>query len=126
MTEIVQLSPHDPVPGAPGRHVIVMHRFNEDRPDDTVVTITLTGHPDENVQPVHPDGRTMSLDEAIDAAKQVAESERIGRVYVLDRTAGEREQDVLAHRGDHSVHMEGLVDDDMEEGERGPDMRDRR
>ena len=126
MTEIVHLAPHDPIPDGPGRRVIVMHRFDEDRPDDTVTTITLTGKPDETARPVHPDGRMMSLDEAIDAAREVASSEKLGTVFVIDRTEGEREQDILAHHGDHSVHMEGLSDDDMEDGERGADMRDRR
>ncbi len=123
--DIVQLAPHDPIPTGPDRHVIVLHRFDEERPGDTVTTITLTGHRGEKVNPVHPDGRAMTLPEAIDAAKQVASSEKLGSVFVLDRTQGEREQDILAHHGDHSVHMEGLVDDDMAEGERGPDMRDR-
>ncbi len=126
MTEIVHLAPHDPIPTGPERRVIVLHRFDEDRPDDTVTTITLTGHPDEKAQPVHPDGRMMTLEEAIDAARQVASSEKIGTVFVIDRTDGEREKDILSHHGDHSVHMDGLADDDMEDGERGSDMRDRR
>ena len=66
----------------------------------------------------------MSLAQAIEAAQRVAESEGLKRVFVVDRTAGEREQDILHHGGDHSVHMEKLVDFDLEDGERGPDMRD--
>ncbi len=126
MTEIVHLAPHEPIPSGPERNVIVLHRFEEERPEGTVTIITLTGHPDEKTQPMRPDGRPMTLDEAIGAATQVAESEKIGTVFVIDRTEGEREQDILSHHGDHSVHMEGLKDDDMEEGERGTDMRDRR
>ena len=41
-------------------------------------------------------------------------------------SAGPRERDILHHHGDHSVHMERLDDFDLEEGERGSDMRDRR
>ena len=126
MIEIIRLAPHDALPTGPGRHVIVLQRFDEDAPRQTVTTITLTGHPDEVTRPVHPDGKKMTLDEAIEAAKQVADSEGLRRVFVADRTAGRREQDILRHGGDHSVHMEELVDDDLEEGERGPDMRDLR
>lgn len=125
MTETVRLAPHDPIPSGPAKHVVVLHRFDEDAPQRTITVITLTGHPDETTRPVHPDGRPMNLDEAIAAAQRVAESEGLSRVFVLDRTAGDREQDILQHGGDHSVHMDGLVDFDLEDGERGPDMRDR-
>jgi hypothetical protein len=125
MTEIVRLAPHDAIPSGPARHVIVIHRFDEDVPQQTVTVITLTGHPDEATRPVRPDGAPMGLEEAIAAAQRVAESEGLPRVFVVDRTAGSREQDILKHGGDHSVHMEGLVDFDLEDGERGPDMRDR-
>ena len=68
----------------------------------------------------------MSLKEAVHAAREVAKSEGLHLIYVLDRTAGPRERDILRHHGDHSVHMDRLDDFDLEEGERGPDMRDRR
>lgn len=125
MTEIVRLAPHDPIPSGPAKHVIVLHRFDEDDPKQTVTFITLTGHPDETTRPVHPNGKPMKLEEAIAAAQRVADSEGLTRVFVVDRTAGDREQDILQHGGDHSVHMEGLVDFDFDDGERGPDMRDR-
>lgn len=123
--EVVRLAPHDPIPSGPAKHVIVLHRFDEDEPRETVTLITLTGERNESTRPTRPNGHAMDLDEAIDAAKQVASSERLDRVYVVDRTKGEREQDILEHGGDHSVHMERLVDTDAEDGERGPDMRDR-
>ena len=56
---------------------------------------------------------------------RVADEAGIAAVHVIDRTAGPRERDIQQHGGDHSVHMDRLDDDDMEEGERGPDMRDR-
>ncbi len=125
MTDIVRLAPHDPIPTGPGRHVVVLHRFDEEEPGKTVVSITLTGHPDQTTHPRRPDGAAMTLDEAIEAAQRVAESEKLSRVVVADRTAGEREQDILQHGGDHTVHMDQLVDTDLEDGERGADMRDR-
>lgn len=124
MTEIIRLAPHDPIPSGPPRQVVVLHRFDGDAPRETVTQITLTGHPDEIARLTHPDGSKMSLDEAIEAAKRVADAEGLSRIFVVDRTAGEREQDILQHGGDHSVHMENLVDSDLEDGEHGPDMRD--
>lgn len=123
MTHIVRLAPHDPIPSSPGRHVVVLHRFDEEAPRETVTTITLTGAPDEVTRPMTA-GRPMSLEEAIEAAQQVAQSEQIDRVFVVDRTQGVREREILKHDGDHSVAMDRLVDFDLEEGERGPDMRD--
>jgi hypothetical protein len=126
MAEIRTLNPHDPMPEG-GHSVIVMRRFDEDDPHRTVVEITLThrkGLP-ERTHPARPDGKPMSLEEAIVAAQAVADEAGIEAVQVIDRTAGPRERDILQHGGDHTVHMERLDDDDMEEGERGPDMRDR-
>ena len=80
----------------------------------------------ESNRPVSPDGVPMQLDDAIEAAREVAASEGLDRVYVLDRTAGPREQEIIAHGGDHSVNMDALQDTDLEDGERGADMRDRR
>lgn len=125
MTQIIRLAPHDPIPSRPGRHVIVLHRFDEESPRTTITTITLTGLRDETARPMGPDGKPMTLDQAIDAARQVAESEKLDFVFVLDRTEGERERDILQHGGDHSVDGDKLVDFDLEDGERGPDMRDR-
>jgi hypothetical protein len=125
MIQIIRLAPHDPIPSSPGRHVVVLHRFDEEAPRETVTSIMLTGRHDESTRPVGPDGKPMTLEQAIDAAKQVAESEKLDRVFVIDRTQGERERDILEHGGDHSVDMEKLVDFDIEDGERGPNMGDR-
>ena len=62
----------------------------------------------------------MSLDEAIAAARRVADEAGIATVQVIDRTAGPRERDIQQHGGDHTIHMDRLDDDDMEEGEPGP------
>lgn len=124
MTDIITLGPHDPLPEGPG-HVIVLQRFCEDSPCETETQIILTGTPNQNTHPFRQDGTPMPLDEAVAAGELVAQTEGIDHVTVVDRTAGSREQDILQHGGDHSVHMEELDDTDMEEGERGSDMRDR-
>ena len=125
MADVRHLDPHDPLPEG-GRRGIVMHRLDEDDPRHTHTEIFLTGAPGrgEAVRPMRPDGTPMLLNEAIEAAERVAESEGLQDVYVVDRTAGSREQEVLAAGGDHSVNMDELSDDDPEDGERGPDMRD--
>ncbi len=124
MTDTVHLAPHDPMPDGPGRQIVVLRRFDEDDPAVTSIQIILTGKPEQSTYPRRPDGRPMTLDEAVAVAGQVAAEEGIGTIYVLDRLEGGREQDILQHGGDHSVHMGGLVDTDEEDGERGPDMRD--
>ena len=96
-------------------------------PHKTVVEVTLThakGLPDRT-RPGHPNGTPMSLEEAVEAARAVADAAGIGAVHVIDRTAGPREQDILQHGGDHTVHMDQLEDSDLEDGEPGPDMRGR-
>lgn len=122
MTEITTLAPHDPVPS--GRNVVVIRRFEGDAPDGATTQIIITGTPEESTHPRGPDGQPMHLDDAIRAARKVAESEGLDRVYVIDRLQGAREADVLRHDGDRSVHGERLQDSDLEDGERGADMRD--
>ena len=123
--DIVRLAPHDPIPTGPTRQVVVLHRLDEDAPRQTVTTIILTGQHDESTRPMRPDGLPMSLAEAIAAAKKVAASEDLDRVLLIDRAQGQREREILQHGGDHSIHGEGLVDIDLEDGEHGSDMRDR-
>ena len=126
MVQVRHHNPHDPLPEG-GRTVIVLHRMDEDDPRRTVTQIMLTGQPGqgETVHPMRPDGHPMNLDEAIAAAKLVAESEGLEVVHLVDRTEGSREQEVLTHGGDHTVNMDSLDDTDLEDGERGSDMRDR-
>lgn len=123
--EIRKLDAHDPLPEGQAHRVIVLRRFDEDDPRKIVTQITLTGSPghSEVVQPARADGSAMSLDEAVSAARKVAESEGIGQVFVLDRTAGRLEHDVIEHAGDHSFPGKALEDTDPEDGEAGPDMR---
>ena len=123
MAQTRHLNPHDPMPE--GDAVTVMRRFDEDDPHKVVVEITLShrhGLP-ERTHPMDSSGHPMSLEAAIAAACQVADQEGIEQVQVIDRIAGPREHDIQQHGGDHSIHMERLDDDDLEEGEVGPDMR---
>lgn len=128
MIEIRRLDPHDPLPEGRAHRVIVLRRFDEDDPRRVVTEITLTGAPgrSEVARPTHSNGAPMSLDEVIDAAQHVAATEGIHEVFVLDRTAGQLEHDVIEHAGDHSFSGTKLDDMDLEEDEKGPDMRDRR
>ena len=122
MTETTILSAHDPLPT--GHAVVVLRRFEEDAPDGASIQIILTGKHEESTRPRHEDGTLMSFDDAIAAARQVAKSEGLHRIFVLDRLQGSREHDILQHAGDHSVHMDKLADTDEEDGVRGSDMRD--
>ncbi len=128
MIEIRKLDPHDPLPEGRGHRVIVLRRFDEDDPRRIVVEITLTGAPgrSEVARPTRADGTAMSLNDVIAAARQVAETEGVREVFVLDRTAGKLEHDVIEHAGDHSFAGKKLDDNDLEDDEKGADMRDRR
>lgn len=122
MTEIIHLAPHDPLPN--GRTLSVLRHFEEDDPDRATIEIVLSGKPDQITHPHRPDGTPMTLDEAVAAARTVAKQEGLGKVFVIDRMAGPRERDIMVHDGDHSVHMDQLLDTDEEDAVRGSDMRD--
>jgi hypothetical protein len=128
MAEIRMLDAHDAIPDGRGRHVIVIKQFHEDSPRETVVQMILSRGegPDELTEPVHADGRKMGFEEALRAARAVADSENIHFVYGIDRTRGPRESAVLAAGGDHSIASDKLDDFDVEEGKRGADMDERR
>lgn len=127
MVEITRLGPHDPLPEGRGHRVIVLRRFDEDDPRRQVNEIILTGRAgySETARPARPDGKAFPIENAIAAARKVAESEGISQVYVIDRTEGRLEHDVVEHGGDHSFPGKVLDDTDLEDGEPGPDMRDR-
>lgn len=127
MIEIRNLDPHDAVPDGRGHRVIVIRRFDEDDPHRIVTEIILTAArgQTETAQPNEANGSPMTLDHAVVAAQKVAETEGIDIVFVLDRTAGRLEHEVVEHHGDHSFPGRTLDDTDLEDGERGTDMRDR-
>jgi hypothetical protein len=124
MIQTITLSPHDAIPDGPDRTITVLRRFEEDDPDRVTVQIILSGHPEQVTHPHRPDGTPMHFDEAIAAARMVAEQEGIGVVHVLDRMQGAREKQILRHRGDHSAGVAPVSDDDLEDGVVGSDMRD--
>jgi hypothetical protein len=120
------LQPHDPLPDPPA--IVVMRRFDEDDPRSLMIELIVSqsSGAEETSRPVHDNGALMDLDEAIAAACKLAAKRGLELVHVVDRTAGPRERDILSHGGDHSIDGEQLDDMDLEDGERGPDMRDRR
>ena len=123
MADIIRLQPHDPLPEGP--YVAVLHRFDEEDARRVITEIVLRGAGGtETARPANADGAPMTFEAAISHGVQVADSEGIAVVHAIDRTAGSREQEILRHGGDHTVNMDQLADSDMEEGERGPDMRD--
>ncbi len=128
MLKIRMLQPHDPLPEGAGKTLTVLRRLEEDTPGRTTVEIILSGRPGahETTTPMRPDGTPMNLREAVHSARAVAQSEGVEVIHVIDRAAGPRERDILRHHGDHSIHMDDLDDYDLEDGERGSDMRDRR
>lgn len=125
MIHVRTLQPHDPLPE--GHRLSVLRRFDTDDPRRVVTEINLSVAPGRSqvVQPTQPDGTPMTLDDAIAAARRVAEEEGVTEVFVLDRTAGPLEHEVVEHGGDHGFDGRPLQDTDPEDGERGPDMRDR-
>lgn len=126
MAEIRHLRPHDPLPS--GHAVTVMRRFDEDDPRRLMVEMIVSHRSggEETSRPQRADGSLMAFEEAIEAARRHAEEHGLTVVYAVDRTGGPREQEVLRREGDHSVGADRLDDADLEEGEHGPDMRDRR
>lgn len=124
MPEVRRLEPHDPIPES-GRYILAIRRFGEDDPQVAIAEIVVVdgeNRPELTVA-VRPDGSPMLLDEAIRIAAERAEHLGCPIVYAVDRTAGPREREVLRQRGDHTVGMEKLADEDA--GEQGTDVRDR-
>lgn len=124
MTRIIRLDPHDPLPD-PGPHAIVIRRFGEDDPNAVITEIDYYGAHPAMLLAVSPDGGPVPWEDAVQAAQREAHMRGLGTVYAVDRTAGRREQDVLAHHGDHSIHSEELSDTDEEDGVSGTSLLDR-
>ncbi len=126
MVETRTLKPHDPLPAPPA--VVIMRRFDEDDPRSLMIEMIVShaSGAEETSRPVRDDGSFMDLDEAIAAARSLAKARGLPAVHVVDRTAGPRESEILSHDGDHAVAGDNLDDMDLEDGEKGPDMRDRR
>ncbi len=124
MVETIHLAPHDPVPDY-GNHVLVLRRMGEDDPGAVVTEIVFYGAEGATVPAIGKDGHAMSLDQAVSAAEAEAERRKLGRVYVVDRTAGKLEQEALQDHGERNFTTDTLDDTDQEDGEQGNDIRDR-
>ena len=124
MTEITTLDPHDPLPDGPA--IILMRRFEEDDPKhDMMELIVIDADQTERTSRLLTTGRLPKpWPQAGRRVIDDAEAAGIDRLYRIDRTAGPREHEVETHGGDRTVAMDTLDDFDLEEGERGPDMRD--
>lgn len=109
------LKPHDPLPG--GHSVVLMRRFAEDAPDRLAIEMIVT-NPDrseETSTPTGADGMPLGWDASLAIAEQRAEAEGLRRIWTVDRTAT---------AGGVPTSAEDLVDDDLEDGEPGADLRD--
>jgi hypothetical protein len=126
MPELRRLEPHDPLPEA-GRYLLILRRFGEDDPRFIVTEMIVSdGQGKRHLDvPLRADGAPVTFEEAIEAALRHAERLKLELVYAVDRTAGQREHEVLDHAGDHSFTTDRLEDTDPEDNEPGTDIRDR-
>ena len=119
MTETIRLAPHDPVPDY-GSHALVLRRMGEDDPGAIVTEVVFYGA-NASTTPVG----ISSLEDTVKAALAEAEKRGLKTLYVVDRTAGKLEREALADHGERSFVGDSLQDTDPEDGEAGPDIRDR-
>ncbi len=119
MTETIRLAPHDPVPDY-GNHALVLRRMGEDDPGSVITEVVFYGA-NPSTTPVG----NVSLDDTVKAALAEAEHRGLKTLYVVDRTAGKLEREALHDHGERNFARDALQDSDAEEGEAGPDIRDR-
>ena len=125
MVEIIRLDPHDPLPER-GAHALVIRRFGEDDPNVVVTEIDFFGRSPTVEIAVGANGAPVAWEHAVQHARKEAKSRGFATLYAVDRTAGRREQEVLAHHGDHSVFSGELSDTDEEDGVTGSSLLDRK
>ncbi len=125
MTRIIDLAPHDPLPGGPA--LVLLRRFEEDNPKQIMLEIIALDdhHTESNARLTDQAGLPLSWEDATARACAMADEASFPTLFRIDRIAGPREQEIAAHGGDHSTNMQNLDDFDLEDGEPGPDMRDR-
>jgi hypothetical protein len=124
MTSIIRLEPHDPLPER-GNHALVIRRFGEDDPTAIVTEIDFFGRAPTMQLAVGEEGQLPEWEDVVQTARAEAAQRGYAKLYAVDRTAGRREQEVLAHHGDHSVFSGELSDTDEEEGVTGSSILDR-
>ncbi len=122
---IIDLAPHDPLPDGPA--LVLLRRFEEDDPRQIMIELVALDahHTESNARLTDQNGNPPSWEEATERARATAGEAKFPALHRIDRTAGPREREIAAHDGDHSTNMENLQDSDPEDGEAGPDMRDR-
>ncbi len=122
---IIDLAPHDPLPDGPA--LVLLRRFEEDDPRQIMIEVVALDahHRESNARLTDQHGQPLSWEEATGRAQAAAGEAEFPMLYRIDRTAGPREQEIAEHDGDHSANMEKLQDSDFEDGEAGPDMRER-
>lgn len=107
MVETVRLAPHDPLPGPGETHILVVARFADADPTETLVEITVNS-PVLRAGPTpasRAPGGPKTLSEAVAVAEGFARERDIPRVYAVDRTAGDVESKV-AEKGDRSLNRQ--------------------
>ena len=124
MAKIIYLAPHDPIP-EPGAHALVLRHLGEDDPRSVVTEVIFYGQGGSRTPAHKPDGAAMTIKEAVHFAQAGAETRNVHLIYVLDRTKGPREQEVIRAHGAHNFAADILSDTDPEDGESGSDIRDR-
>jgi hypothetical protein len=124
MVQIIRLEPHDPLP-ARGAHALVIRRFGEDDPNAVITEIDFYGRSPTMQVAVAEDGQPLEWEDAVQGARAEARVRGLATLYAVDRTAGRREQEVLAHHGDHGVFSGELSDTDEEDGVTGSSILDR-
>ncbi len=124
MVETIRLAPHDPVPDY-GNHVLVLRRLGEDDPRAVVTEIVFYGAQGGSLPAITKDGHPMPLEQAVHLAEEEAQRRQLGRVYVVDRTAGKLEKEAVEDHGERNFAADALDDTDPEDGVKGSDIRDR-
>jgi hypothetical protein len=128
MTNLIRLQPHDPLPEA--NHYappfgLVIRRFGEDDPNAVITELDFFGRHPTRTMVAGQGGTQANWEDVLHRATEEADALGIATLYAVDRTAGGREQEILSHRGDHSVRSEELSDTDLEDGETGSTILDR-
>jgi hypothetical protein len=124
MFRIIRLAPHDPLPER-GDFALVLRRFGEDDPHVVITEIDFFGRSPTMQLAVGARGEVPPWEDAIQMARAEADRSGFKLLYAVDRTAGRREQEVLAHNGDHSSFSGALSDTDEEDGVTGSSILDR-
>ena len=122
MTRVVNLKPHDPLPTGTGDYITIVHRFKDDFPDEIVTEITVNtrGAGAQTAVAEEQGAHALRFDQALQRARVLADHNGIPEIFVVDRTAGEPEQAVLAHHGERDPEEIGPGYD--EAAHAGPDV----